>query len=273
VPAFTEVADGVYVLRYPVLDVNSTLVVGGDEALLVDTLSTPAQAGELAAAVRRVTPLPYRLVNTHHHFDHCFGNAVLAGPGTEVWGHEVCAEVLAHTDAHRLAALAAEFPELAEGILATVPRPPDRTFREEAVLDVGGRTVELTHFGRGHTDNDVVVVVPDVATVIAGDLVESAGAPGFGDSWPLDWPATTAEVLELLDGLVGSPTVVPGHGLVVGRDFVAEQHAELAHLAWLCRDGHADDRPAEEVASVAPYGPEVALLAVLRAYADLDGRL
>jgi hypothetical protein len=30
VPRFAEVADGVYVLRYPVLDVNSTLVVGPD---------------------------------------------------------------------------------------------------------------------------------------------------------------------------------------------------------------------------------------------------
>ncbi|HEY0358223.1 MAG TPA: MBL fold metallo-hydrolase [Mycobacteriales bacterium] len=270
---FDEVADGVYVLRYPVLDVNSTLVVGPDEALLVDTLSTPAQAGELTAAVRRVTPLPYRVVNTHHHFDHCFGNAVVAGPGTEIWAHEGCAEVLARTDETRLAALAAEYPELAGGILATTVRAPDRTVREEAVLDVGGRTVQLVHLGRGHTDDDLVVVVPDAATVIAGDLVESSGPPGFGDAWPLDWPATDAAMLEILDGLVGTATVVPGHGAPVGRDFVRAQHDELARLAWLCRDGHADDRPAEEVAAVAPYGRAVALVAVLRAYGDLDGRL
>jgi glyoxylase-like metal-dependent hydrolase (beta-lactamase superfamily II) len=273
VPAFTEVSDGVYVLRYPVLDVNSALVVGGDEALVVDTLSTPAQAGELAAAVRRVTPLPYRLVNTHHHFDHCFGNAVLAGPGTEIWAHEWCADMLAATDDRRLALIAAEFPELADGILSTTVRVPDRTVREEAVLDVGGRSVQLVHLGRGHTDDDLVVVVPDAATVIAGDLVEECGPPGFGDAWPLDWPATDAGLLEILDGLVGTVTVVPGHGAPVDRDFVRSQHDELARLAWLCRDGHADDRPAEEVAAVAPYSPEVALVAVLRAYADLDGRL
>ena len=45
--AFTELADRVYLLRYPVLDVNVTLVVGDGAALVVDTLSTPAQATEL----------------------------------------------------------------------------------------------------------------------------------------------------------------------------------------------------------------------------------
>ena len=46
-PAFVEIADRVYVLRYPVFDVNVTLVVGDEAAVLVDTLSTPAQGAEL----------------------------------------------------------------------------------------------------------------------------------------------------------------------------------------------------------------------------------
>ena len=73
-----EIAPDVYVLRQPVLDVNATLVVGGEVAVVVDTLSTDAQAAELRDAVRAVTSLPLVLVNTHHHFDHCFGNGVLA---------------------------------------------------------------------------------------------------------------------------------------------------------------------------------------------------
>ena len=44
---FTELAAGVHVLRYPVLEVNVVLVVGDGAALLVDTLSTAAQAREL----------------------------------------------------------------------------------------------------------------------------------------------------------------------------------------------------------------------------------
>jgi glyoxylase-like metal-dependent hydrolase (beta-lactamase superfamily II) len=268
---FTEVADRVHVLRHPVLDVNSTLIVGDGEALLVDTLSTAAQAGVLVAEVRRVTSAPYRVVNTHHHFDHCFGN-VVAG-GTEVWAHEACAAILAATDERRLAELAAEFPHLADAILATVVRPPNHTLREEALLDIGGRTVRLAHLGRGHTEDDVVVVVPDAATVVAGDLVEESGPPGFDDSWPLDWPATTAALCEILEELVGAATVVPGHGAPVDDAFVKAQHDDLARLAWLCRDGHADERPPEEVAAAAPFGRMVSMVAVRRAYADLDGRL
>lgn len=54
---FTRVADGVHVLREPLLHVNVTLVVGDGAALLVDTLSTAGQAAELAAAARAVTPI------------------------------------------------------------------------------------------------------------------------------------------------------------------------------------------------------------------------
>jgi hypothetical protein len=52
---FVEVASGV-VLRYPVLDVNTTLSLGDGAALVVDTLSSAAQARQLVDAVRRVTP-------------------------------------------------------------------------------------------------------------------------------------------------------------------------------------------------------------------------
>ena len=84
---FVEVADEVYLLRYPVLDVNSTLVIGSEVAAVVDTLATDAQAGELLTAVRAVTSLPLVVINTHHHFDHCFGNrcVVAASPGAAVW--------------------------------------------------------------------------------------------------------------------------------------------------------------------------------------------
>jgi glyoxylase-like metal-dependent hydrolase (beta-lactamase superfamily II) len=35
------------------------------------------------------------VVNTHHHFDHCFGNATLAGTdGCPIWAHEEAARYL-----------------------------------------------------------------------------------------------------------------------------------------------------------------------------------
>jgi glyoxylase-like metal-dependent hydrolase (beta-lactamase superfamily II) len=271
---FVEVAPAVYVLRYPVLDVNATLVVGDGAALLVDTLSTDAQATELRDAVHRVTRAPLRLVNTHHHFDHCFGNAVLAGPDTEVWGTEEAARLLREQGAvlqrEWYDEWAPTHPDLAEGLAAVRLRPPDRTVHLASTVDVGSRAVVLRHLGRGHTAGDLVVHVPDANVLLAGDLVEEGGPPMFGDAYPLDWPATVAALLDL----TGAGTaVVPGHGAVVDAAFVRAQHAELTALEWLIRAGHYDGRPVADVVAKAPFGPAVATVAVERGYAELAGRV
>ncbi len=105
-------------------------------------------------------------------------------------------------------------------------------------VDLGGRRVEIAHLGEGHTDGDLVVVVPDADVVFAGDLIESAGPPSFGDdSVPGSWAAT-------LDGVIGLMTattvLVPGHGDPVDREFVFEQRGRIAAQA---AGGLQQDRP------------------------------
>ena len=96
-------------------------------------------------------------------------------------------------------------------------------------FDLGDRRVEIAHLGRGHTDGDLVVVVPDADVLFAGDLLESAGPPSFGpDSVPDEWPAT----LDAVIGLMTATTLaVPGHGEPVGREFVFEQRGRIAAQA------------------------------------------
>ena len=64
------------------------------------------------------------------------------------------------------------------------------------------------YLGRGHTDNDIVVTIPDADVLCAGDLLENGAPPWFGDGYPMDWPATAEALLELGERTV----VVPGHG-------------------------------------------------------------
>ncbi|MEW2477157.1 MBL fold metallo-hydrolase [Micromonospora gifhornensis] len=271
--SFVEVADRVLVLREPLLAVNVTLVLGDGEALLVDTLSTVGQAVELCAAVRAVTGDPLTLVNTHHHFDHCFGNATLAGdPPRPIWAHELAATAL-RDDPERLrreayAELRDEHPELADELAEVTVLAPTHTVHTEATLDIGGRQVVLRHPGRGHTDADLVVHVPDADVLVAGDLVEQSGPPAFEDSYPLQWPEAVAE---LLRWTTDSTVVVPGHGTPVDTEFVRAQHAQLVELAWLIRAGHTGSTPPERVAADAPFPARPALLAAHRGYAELDG--
>jgi glyoxylase-like metal-dependent hydrolase (beta-lactamase superfamily II) len=271
-----EVAPGVHVLRYPVLDVNVSLVLGSTVALVVDTLSTPTQAEELVAAIRAVTDLPLAVVNTHVHFDHCFGNEVLARsvPGLAIWAHESTVEALRdHAPRVRRAAYDEAqvlVPAIAEQVAATELRAPDRTVHESTSLDLGGRAVDVRHLGRGHTDGDLVVVVPDASVVIAGDLVEVGAPPAFADSYPLEWPGTLTALLHLLGP---DSVVVPGHGAVVDASFVRDQRTELAELDWMIRDGHRADADPEVVAQRSSFGRDAALVAVRRGYAELSGRL
>jgi glyoxylase-like metal-dependent hydrolase (beta-lactamase superfamily II) len=271
---FVEIARDVYVRREPVLDVSVTLVVGDGAALVVDTLSTDDQATELLSEVRQVTPTPLSVVNTHHHFDHTFGNAVLAATGAEIWAHEAAAAVLRapHGDERRVrecGPYASAYPGLMEGVAKVTVRPPDHIVRLESTVDIGGRPVVLKHLGRGHTAGDIVVFVPDAAVAIAGDLVEESGPPQFADSYPLDWAETLTTLLSLVDS---TTTVVPGHGALVDREFVRQQHADLTALAWLIRYGDYDGAPAARVAARTPFDPETSLVAVRRGYDQLAGK-
>jgi len=249
-----EVGDRVYRRRYRSLDLNVGAIVGDDEVLVVDTRSFAAEAARLLADLRALTPLPCRqVVNTHAHFDHCFGNATMRPAA--IWGHERCAAHLRTRAAKEREHLLRWLPEAAGELEELELDPPDRTVGDAGTdLRVGGRRVELRFCGRGHTDHDLVVVVPDAGVVFAGDLVEQGAPPVYGtDAFPLHWPAALERLLAL-----APPTVVPGHGDVVGHGFVAGQRDELAAMAVLCRRVAAGELAAAEAVRAAPFPEETA---------------
>jgi glyoxylase-like metal-dependent hydrolase (beta-lactamase superfamily II) len=81
-----EVADRVFVRRYSDFNVTIGLIVGEHDSLVVDTRGSERQGRELMDEIRWITRTPLRVVNTHHHFDHSFGNRVFVP--AEIWGHE-----------------------------------------------------------------------------------------------------------------------------------------------------------------------------------------
>jgi glyoxylase-like metal-dependent hydrolase (beta-lactamase superfamily II) len=120
--------------------------------------------------------------------------------------------------------------------------------------------VVLDHPGRGHTDHDLTVHVPDAGVLFAGDLVEQGGPPDFTDAHPLDWPAAITRLLAPRPG-----TVVPGHGDPVDRSFVIAQQAELTALAQLCRAVQAGELDESEAVAASPYPRATTKTALSRA--------
>ncbi|MER5264976.1 MBL fold metallo-hydrolase [Actinosynnema sp. NPDC002837] len=257
-----EVADGVLVRRYEELDLSVGLVVGDERCLVIDTGGDAGQGAELARAVREVTPLPWHVVLTHSHFDHSFGTEVF-GP-CEVWAHRRCHADLVATGARQREKWARHYRErgeveVADRIAAVRLVLPDRLVDARAEVDLGGRRVELVHFGPAHSDHDLVAHVPDAGVVYAGDLVEHGAPPQFGDAHPQGWPTALDGILSL-----DAPIVVPGHGDPVDRDFVRAQRAELSRVAELCRAVAAGTITAARAVELSPYPEQFTLAALQR---------
>ena len=261
-----EIGDRVWVRRYAFIDQTIGVVGGADGLLVIDTRSSHRDAAELRAELRLLGPVVGWAVNTHRHWDHTFGNAMF--PDGALWGHERCVSGMLELGETDRAEILQDYPDRAEEWREVVITPPRQTFVERATIDLGGRTVDLRYLGRGHTDGDIVVVVPDAGVLFAGDLLENGSPPWFGDGYPLDWPATAEALLALVAGPVAA-----GHGEVGDRAFVERQLQEFREIANLGRSIAAGDLSLEAAVARAPYRPRAARAAIERAAAQARGEL
>lgn len=270
-------ADRVWVAHYEWFDVNVTLVGGGDGLLVVDTHASARAARAVVEDIRRLgVGEVVRVVNTHEHFDHTFGNGELraAYGAVPILAHETAAERTV-ASGERIKVLYDDEPDdpHREEVQATEIVAADTTFSSALALDLGDRMVELVHPGRGHTAGDVIVRIPDADVVLAGDLVEESAergsVPGFGqDCYPMDWPLSLDVVLALTGP---SSRIVPGHGAVVDRDFVEEQRTAIGVVAETIRDLASRGVPLAQALEVGewPYPREELANAVRRGYEQL----
>ncbi|HEY8308445.1 MAG TPA: MBL fold metallo-hydrolase [Lapillicoccus sp.] len=279
---FVEIGDGVHFARYPQWDVCVGLVVGRERALAVDTRGTEVQGREVLDDLARLAlPVPVTVVvNTHVHYDHTFGNR--AFDSATIHAHQRVGQTF-DADAERLKARFRADPEPGpdasystedvRDLLDTEPRGPDVTFATTANVDLGGRVVHLAYAGRGHTDGDIRIWVPDAGVVFLGDLIEESADPSLGsDSWPLEWAATLDRHLHAVPP---DAVVVPSHGTLVDTAFVARQRDEMAALAEVIRERHAAGVPLAQVQREAderlPYPLPWLADAFARGYAQLSG--
>jgi glyoxylase-like metal-dependent hydrolase (beta-lactamase superfamily II) len=216
-------------------DPNVGAVIGEEALLAVDARATPTHAREWLDELRRITDKPVRyLVLTHYHAVRVLGAAafdaqsVIAHEGTRRWIVER-AEADFESETRR-------FPRLFRDV-ESIPglTHPNVSFTNTLRLDLGRREVELSHLGRGHTQGDVVVWLPDEKILFAGDLVEARAAPYMGDAFVAEWSTTTLDGVEAL----GARTIVPGRGPAAGPGAIAETRDYLRTLWDTVRGDHA----------------------------------
>jgi cyclase len=244
-----ELGPGVYALvsTRPPVD-NSGFVVGERGVLVVDAHINGEMARKIQAAVRQVTDKPILyLVNTNYHGDHTFGNYAFPAD-TRIVAQRRTAERMREFE--RARELMSEAVSKDPTVLADVKlRLPDLVFDDALTLDLGGRAVELHHFGFGSTPGDTVVYVPEAKAAWTGNLVLGGGMPPFLlEGHPEEFLVTLARFARTLD----VRTIVPGHGPISPGTALASNLDYLATLLQSVRESVDSGRSLEETVSGSP---------------------
>jgi len=237
---WTSLRDGLWAVEDLSQGGNTLVLADAGRALLVDT-KYPYLAGALLRDTRALAgdaSAPITLVNTHHHADHTGGNAVVV-PESEAHAHTNAlgrireqlgrfkqaaaggpAQVNRTGGSRALIELAAHAAERADSWTEDDIVPGQEVTDEGATLRIGSKIVEIHHFGAGHTDNDLVVHLPDSGLVHTGDLVFNGTHPFYDPTAGVDargW----IEALRKTRALCEPGTiVVPGHGPVGDRSII-----------------------------------------------------
>ena len=223
-----QVTDDLHVIYG--LGSNVGVLKTDEGSIVVDTMTFAVQGREIREQAERLGGPVRALVNTHYHFDHTHGNPAFPS-GMPVHATQRTRAYMDALDADYWAGEAA-------GTL------PNRTFTDEATIELGGKTVRLLHLGRGHTDGDLVVHFVEDRVIHTGDLFFNGRYPNIdleaGGSVQ-EWSATIDRMLEL-----DFEKVIPGHGPVTDAEGLRAFQRFIGQLADVGREAEAKGWSLEE---------------------------
>jgi glyoxylase-like metal-dependent hydrolase (beta-lactamase superfamily II) len=222
-----EIKPNVFACLMDNVTANAGFVVTDQGVVVIDTLDTPARGRELAAAIKvRNDERVLFIVNTHHHYDHVFGNQAFDAP---VVAHCDLAGELSKAAARDLmpvaiAAWISEHPGdqwLADELELVYPSV---IFEDRLLLDLKPVRMVVQRLG-GHTSDSSIVDLPEEEVLFAGDLVFEGRMPFLRHSHI----ENTIVALDRLERL-GPRTIVPGHGSLCDMDYVTRLRKYLEAL-------------------------------------------
>jgi len=191
----TTLADGVYLYRHQFH--QAIFMITPQGVIVTDPINVEAAAW-LKAEIKKLTDQPVRyVIYSHHHNDHITGGSVFA-------------------DQARFVSHAAARDKIIRAADPTTP-VPELTFTDRMSIDLGGTHVELLHTGKNHSDNSLVMLLPQHKLLFAVDFipVETVAYRALPDAYPDEWIESLKQV-ERLDFDI----LVPGHGQVGRKEHV-----------------------------------------------------
>jgi glyoxylase-like metal-dependent hydrolase (beta-lactamase superfamily II) len=174
---------------------SSGVIVTNDGALVVDALESEAIARAERQSISSIIKQPIRyLVSSSHHDPFSKGNIAYA----DVFkiGHENYRSGL--------------LEQMQRGGVSDEEqraRRPNGTFRDRMTLHLGGKDIQILHFGRAHTRGDSIVFVPQDRIAYLSEVFFSEEFPNMGQGYGVSWLGVLDAVLAL-----EADIFVPGHG-------------------------------------------------------------
>jgi cyclase len=162
-PQVKKLADGVYAFVGNNFNSNAGIVLTQDGVVLIDSGHNPVEARKLLDVVKKLTPMPVRLlIDTEPHPDHTTGHFVFsppaiivgaAGAGDSMRGRE-------RQDPQRIQKLAATSEAMKTALEGYRFVPPHVEYQQKASLAVGERTFELHYLKGVHSEADTAIFLP-----------------------------------------------------------------------------------------------------------------
>jgi len=217
------------VLHTRAMAYNAGVIVRGKEAMLIDPGLFADEVDRLRSHIYARGARPTHLVVTHSHWDHVLGPEYF--PDVPVVQQQESVAVFAEhhtpiehqvTEWERQSNVRRDMPFLLQ--------EPDHTFADRLELTVGDKIVELLH-APGHAPEQLVVYVPDEATLWAADTLSDIELP-----FVMRNLKAYRQTLDRLAQLAVT-TLVPGHGRPASgkAEVGARLDADRAYLAELQR--------------------------------------
>jgi phosphoglycerate dehydrogenase-like enzyme/glyoxylase-like metal-dependent hydrolase (beta-lactamase superfamily II) len=245
-----EIARGVYFRYSSISATDKNVVFGGsnniwiefDDYVVVVDANFPKEAGDVIDAIKKTTTKPIRYVlDTHHHGDHAYGNAVFAKEGASVVAQTNCARLL-RVNGPKEFADAGKGPAGRPDVAKSSLKVPNLVFDDKLVLDDGTQRVEFLFVGHAHTPGDAFAYLPKQKILCTGDACVNGAYNFMGHSDSASW-IRVLEQLQQLDVAI----VCPGHGPMVGKPLLEKQKRYFIELRQQVRKGIDAGKNVDEI--------------------------
>jgi glyoxylase-like metal-dependent hydrolase (beta-lactamase superfamily II) len=162
-PNVRKLADGVYAFVGENFNSNAGIVLTQDGVVLIDSGHNPVEARKLMEVVKKLTPMPVRLlIDSEPHPDHTTGHFVFSPPATIVAAAGAGDSMRAREreSPQRIQQMAASSPEMKTALEGYKLVPPHVEYQQRASLAVGERTFELYYLRGVHSEADTAIWLP-----------------------------------------------------------------------------------------------------------------